>query len=39
MVVAKNLYSGGIYDEDSHIYANYFSLLDLVNADAATSQV
>ena len=36
--VVKNLVSGGIYDQDSRLYANYSSLGQLVNVDGATSE-
>ena len=36
--IAKNLMTGGIHDQDSRRYADYPSLGDLVNVDAATQE-
>lgn len=36
--VVKNVASGGIYDQDSRLFANYSSLGQLVNVDGATSE-
>ena len=36
--VMKGLASGGIYDQDSRLFANYTSLAELANVDGATSE-